>query len=77
MQYLPRGFMSFKMRAIIISIPLDSWVAMHVCKIREEKGTGQEQEGGRGGAGTRRRRYSQREGENMHISKFPKEGPRT
>uniref|UniRef100_A0A8C9N5R2 Uncharacterized protein n=1 Tax=Serinus canaria TaxID=9135 RepID=A0A8C9N5R2_SERCA len=31
MQYLPRGFMSFKMRAIIISIPLDSWVAIVHC----------------------------------------------
>lgn len=38
--------MSFKMRAIIISIPLDSWVAMHVCKTREEKGMGQGQKGG-------------------------------
>ena len=36
MQYLPRGFMSFKMSAIIISIPFDSWVAMQVYKIREE-----------------------------------------
>lgn len=51
MQYLPRGFMSFKMRAIIISIPLDSWVAMHVCKIREEEGMGQGRERGRGGEG--------------------------
>lgn len=27
--------MSFKMSAIIMSIPLDSWVAMQVCKRRE------------------------------------------
>lgn len=47
--------MSFKMRAIIMSIPLDSWVAMHVCKIREEKGVGQGQKEGRGGVGKRGR----------------------
>ena len=47
MQYLPRGFMSFKMSAIIISIPLDSWVAMQVWKIREGSRRG-EREGRRG-----------------------------
>lgn len=69
--------MSFKMRAIIISIPLDSWVAMQVCKIREEKVMRQGLKEGRGRVGKRGRQYSQREEENMHISKFPKEGLRT
>lgn len=67
--------MSFKMSAIIISIPLDSWVAMQVCKIRE--GSRGEREGRKG----KKREMGQVEGgrerENMHIRNFPKQGPRT
>lgn len=33
-RYLPRGFMSFRIKAMMISIPLDSWVAIHVYKTK-------------------------------------------
>lgn len=68
--------MSFKISAIIISIPLDSWAAMQVCKIREGSwGVGGEgrKEGGKEGD----RMGRGRERENMYISRFPKQGPRT
>lgn len=32
MRYLQRGLMSFRMRAVMISIPLDSWVTMQLCR---------------------------------------------
>lgn len=64
MQYLPRGFMSFKMSAIIISIPLDSWVAMQVCKIREGSWRQGAMEGRRGERGTQ---DGQREGEREYA----------
>ena len=31
---LPRGFISFKIRAVIIPRPFDSWVAIHAYTIR-------------------------------------------
>lgn len=39
--FLPRGLMSFKMSAMMMSMPLHSWVAMQFWKTQQEIGIGQ------------------------------------